>query len=276
MESRATRPALGVDAGCPFGGSTPATGWKSAVLTSPDGTDWTVRQTFEGVDIRSIAARGALTIATTDAASLVVSRDGGATWHEILAGGLGFGTGSPAAVGVLGNGRWIAVGTVGTSAAAWSSADGLTWEPATIEAADPVSGIKSVTPYAIAAGTFVAIAAGTDDPTDCAEGDDFCGHWGTGWTTQDGRTWMRLPRGTPLTEGTGAFIWPAGDAGVLSAGLGVSQSSNGWTWTAVSDGGSVIVPLAVAVRGNTMVASGDSLDEDRLGPAIWLGTIARP
>lgn len=253
-----------------------STGWESAVLTSPDGTDWTVRQTFDGVDIGSVAARGALIVATTDAASLVVSRDSGATWHQILAGGIGFGTGSPTAVGVLGNGRWVAVGTAGPSAAAWSSADGLTWEAATMEAADPVAGIQSVTPYAIAAGTSMAIAAGTDDPTDCAPGDDFCGHWGTGWTTQDGLNWMRLQRGTPLTEGTGAFIWPAGDAGVLAAGMGLSQSSNGWTWTTVSGDSTAVLPLAIAFRGRTMVAAGLGMSPDKPGATIWVGTIAEP
>jgi len=246
------------------------TGWASAVLTSPDGVDWKVRGDFDGLDIRSVAARGAHVIATTDAATLLVSDDTGTTWHRVSAQSVGFGAGSPASVGVLGS-RWIAVGTKGPSAAAWSSADGIAWQPATIEAAQPVAGIQSVTPYAIAAGTSVAVAAGTDDPTECADGDDFCAHWGAGWTTEDGQHWMRLPRHTPLTEGTGAFIWPAGDAGVVALGLGLSESQNGWAWSSVS--GTDVIPEALAIRDRTVIAAGLANDAPSTNLAIWLGLI---
>jgi hypothetical protein len=47
-----------------------------------------------------------------------------------------------------------------------------------MEAAGPVPGITSVAPYTIAAGTSVVVAIGTDDPQECAQGDDFCAHFG--------------------------------------------------------------------------------------------------
>lgn len=254
--------------------------WSSAILTSDDGAEWTVNGEFDGLDVENVAARGRLVVATTDGATLLVSGDTGATWRQVPAASAGFGTGIPAAVGVLGS-RWIAVGTIGTSAAAWSSPDGMSWGPATIEAAGPVAGIRSVTPYAIAAGTSVAVAAGTDDPTDCADGDDFCAHWGAGWSTQDGQHWQRLPRETPLTEGTGAFIWPAGDAGVVALGFGLSESSNGWAWSSVS--GTEVIPLALAIRDQTVVAAGlgtdaagDGTDAPSTNPVIWLGAVSRP
>ena len=37
--------------------------WKSAMLTSADGSDWTVRQTFDRVSILSLASRGSITVA---------------------------------------------------------------------------------------------------------------------------------------------------------------------------------------------------------------------
>jgi len=249
-----------------------AVSWASAILTSPDGAAWTVDGEFDGLVVEDVAARGRLVVATTDAATLLVSGDTGATWRRVPAASTGFGGGSPAAIGVLGQ-RWIAVGTIGTSAAAWSSADGLAWVPATIEAAGPVAGIQSVTPYAIAAGTSVAVAAGTDDPTECAEGDDFCAHWGTGWTTQDGQHWQRLPRQTPLTDGSGAFIWPAGDAGVVALAFGLSASSNGWAWSSVS--GTEVMPLALAIRGQTVVAAGLGTDAPSTSLAIWLGAVSQ-
>ena len=76
-------------------------------------------------------------------------------------------------------------------------------------------GIKSVTPYAIAVGASVAVATGTDDPAECEDFDDFCGSYGAGWTTTDGANWMRLPRNTPLTDGFGDRVYPAGAAGVV-------------------------------------------------------------
>ena len=250
------------------------TAWTSAILTSSDGSDWTVRQTFDGMDILTVAARGPLIIATTDAGTLLVSRNAAVTWQRVLAGGVGFGAGSPSAVAVLGTGRWVAVGTMGASAAAWISADGLTWEPATMEAAGPVPGIKSVTPYAIAAGTSVAVATGTDDPQDCAPGDDFCAHFGAAWTTTDGRHWMRLPRGTPLTGAPGGGVWPAGAAGVVSILPDLSQSANGWSWTTVP-GSSPDIPFgAFVIHGRTVIAAGLGVTRDTPALSILVGTIA--
>jgi hypothetical protein len=249
------------------------TSWASAILTSSDGSDWVVRRAFDGLEILNAAARGRHVVATTADATLVVSDDTGATWRLISAPSAGFGTGIPAAVAVLGP-SWIAVGTIGTSAAAWFSIDGVAWEPATIEGADPVDGVQSVTPYAIAAGTSIAVAAGTDDPADCAEGDDFCAHWGAGWSTADGHHWMRLPRHTPLTEGSGAFIWPAGDAGVVAEGLSLSESANGWAWSSLSE--SDVLPLALAIRDRTVVAAGMGLDAPSIGVVIWFGVPSGP
>lgn len=250
--------------------------WKSAMLTSADGSDWTVRQTFDEVSILSLASRGSITVATTDAASLVVSRDAGKTWHQILATAAGFGTGSPSAVAILSSGRWVAVGTMGTSAAAWTSADGLAWEPATIEAADPVPGIKSVSPYAIAVGASVAVATGTDDPAECTEGDDFCGSYGAGWTTVDGSHWMRLPRNTPLTTSFGDRVYGAGPAGVVSILPDLAQSPNGWTWITVAGKNGSLPFGAFAIRDRTVVAAGMIISGDSPSEAIWVGSIAGP
>jgi hypothetical protein len=251
-------------------------GWKSAVLTSVDGSDWTLRQTLDSIDIRAVAAHGSVVVATTDGSVLLVSRDIGRTWRQVATGEAGFGTGSPSAVAVLGSGRWLAVGTAGTSAAAWTSMDGQSWEAASIEAADPMRGIKSVTPQAIAAGSWVAVAAGTDDPQECAEGDDFCAHYGAGWTTMDGTHWTRLPRGTPLTVDWGGRVWSAGAAGVVSLNPDLTQSANGWTWTSVP-GSSGDMPFgALVVRDHTVIAAGLGTGDKAPALAIWVGSIAGP
>lgn len=251
-----------------------STGWTSAALTSPDGLDWSVRQLFKGVDILSVAADGAQIIATTDQSMILVSRDTGTTWTQVPASDAGFGTGSPSVVAVLANGRWVALGTAGASAAAWTSEDGLTWEAATIEAADPVPGIKSVTPGSIAVGGSGAVAVGTDDPEGCAEDDDFCGHYGAGWSTVDGTAWMRLPRGTPLTDGWGIGIWPAGSAGVVANLPTFSQSSNGWAWTEVPGNDPKMLITVLTRRGNTLVAAGMGASSDAPTLAVWVGSIA--
>jgi hypothetical protein len=145
---------------------------------------------------------------------------------------------------------------------------------ATIEAADPVPGVRGVEPNQIAAGSFGAVAAGNEVPDRCEEGDDFCGRYGTGWSTTDGTTWMRLPRRTPLTDGWGGTIWPAGDAGVI-ANSPFSQSPNGWAWSPLAEPKDVFVD-AFAIRGATAVAAGMDLrgDPPSLASTIWAGVVS--
>lgn len=250
-----------------------STGWASALLTSPDGSDWTVREAFEGMEISTVAANGSLVVATTRGPTLLVSHDTGATWKQVNASDVGFATGTPRVLDVLGSGTWVALGTAGTSAAAWSSADGLAWEAATIEAADPVSGVKSVTPTSIATGASGAVAAGTDDPQECEEGDDFCGSYGAGWTTEDGEHWMRLPRGTPLTDGWGVSMWSAGSAGVVANGPALRQSANGWKWTTVAGTSSDMWIDVFALRDRTAVAAGSLVTSDVPKQSMWVGVI---
>lgn len=253
-----------------------STSWTSALLTSGDGTDWAVRHVLPDREISAIASRGSLALATADNGFILVSRDSGATWTEIAASRIGFGSGQPSTLGVLKSGPWVALGTAGMSAAAWASDDGEHWSRATMDAADPIPGIASVTPTSVAVSPWGAVAAGVEDSPKCLEDNEFCPRYGTGWSTADGLRWSRLPRGTPLIDQWGSRVWSAGSAGFVADDGALKQSPTGWTWTPVpGDSGKLSIEV-LAMRDNVVVAYGMDLKSDTDPSAIWVGRIRSP
>lgn len=252
-------------------GSGPS-GWSSAILTSTDGQEWSVRHQAEG-SINAVAARGSHAVATTDGPTILVSDDTGRSWRAVDRSEVGLDGDAVNAVAVLANGRWIAVGARGLSAAAWVSDDGESWTSAAMEGADPVPGVKRVTTYGVVAGDAVGIATGTDDPELCeGDADDGCNHYSAAWSTEDGSTWRRLPKGTPPADQGGTYLWPAGPAGVL-AEIASKQSANGWDWTPFPSPSGGNLASILAVHGSTMVAAG--VTDPESGPllGIWVGAV---
>ncbi len=252
-------------------GSGPS-GWSSAILTSSDGRDWSVRHQGEG-SISSVAAHGSHVVATTDGPAILVSDDAGGSWSSVKRSDVGLEGDAVSAVAVLGSGRWLAIGSKGLSAAAWVSDDGARWTPAAMEGADPVPGVKRVTTYGLVAGDAVGIASGTDDPELCdGDADDGCNHYGAAWSTEDGSTWRRLPKGTPPADAGGTYLWPAGPAGVL-AGIASRQSANGWDWTPFPGPAGGDLASILALHGSTVVAAGITAPDDGPLLGIWVGAV---
>jgi len=252
-------------------GSGPS-GWSSAILTSTDGRDWSVRHQAEGW-IGSIAARGSRAVATTDGPTILVSDDNGGSWTSVQRSEVGLDGDAVNAIAVLGNGRWIAVGIRGLSAAAWVSDDGESWTSATMDGADPVPGVKRVTTYGVVAGESVGIASGSDDPELCeGDADDGCSHYGAAWSTEDGSTWRRIPKAAPPAEYGGAFLWPAGPSGVLAA-TASQQSANGWDWTQFPGPSEGDLANILALHDSTVVAAGMREPDDGPMLGIWVGAV---
>lgn len=187
----------------------------------------------------------------TGASSVSATGLDGATLHGV-AGGAG--------------GPLVAVGSDGTSAAAWTAAD-EGWQRGDVEDADEIDRLRAV---ASGAGGFVAFGGGDDQPS-------------TGWTSDDGTVW------TPA-EATGVDVrvnavaadgdgWIAvGDriapeGGGTEAGV-VLTSADGVTWELATDrlrvGDGTVSDVAVGDDG-TVVAVGF----DTAGGRIWRNPASR-
>jgi hypothetical protein len=246
--------------------------WSSAILSSTDGRHWSVRHQSDGV-IGSVAAHGSHVVATTDGPTILVSDDAGGSWTSVKRAEVGLDGDAVSAVAVMANGRWIAVGAKGLSAAAWFSDDGERWTAAAMEGADPVSGVARVTTYEVVAGDAVGVALGTDDPELCeGDADDGCNHYGAAWSTGDGSTWRRLPKSTPPADQWADYLSSGGPAGVLAA-FASKQSANGWDWTPLPRPSGGNAAHILALHGSTILAAGmrDADDGPMLG--IWVGAV---
>lgn len=158
------------------------------------------------------------------------------------------------------DGVLVAVGSDGTSAAAWTTTGDDGWQPADVEDGEDVDRLRAVSS---GAGGFVAFGGGDDQPS-------------TGWTSDAGTVWTPTP--TPgvrvrvnavAADGDG---WVAvGDriareGGGTEAGV-VLRSADGVTWEVVTDrlrvGDGTVSD--VAVDDGTIVAVGF----DTAGGRIW-------
>jgi hypothetical protein len=212
-------------------------------------------------------------VATTDGPAILVSDDTGDSWTAVGRSDVGLDGDAVSAVAVMANGRWIAVGSKGLSAAAWMSDDGDRWTAAAMEGADPVPGVKRVTTYGVVAGDAVGIASGTDDPELCeGDSDDGCNHFGAAWSTEDGSTWRRLPKGTPPAATGGTYLWPGGPVGVL-AEIGSKQSANGWDWTPIPGPSGGELATILALHGPMVVVAGMIAHDDGPLLGIWVGAV---
>lgn len=197
----------------------------------------------------------------------------GRSWTSVPRSEVGLDGDAVNAVAVLANGRWIAVGARGLSAAAWVSDDGESWTSAAMDGADPVEGVKRVTTYSVVAGDSVGIALGTDDPELCdGDADDGCNHYAAAWSTEDGATWRRLPKATPPASDLGTYLWPAGSTGVLAVS-GWKQSANGWDWTSFPSPSGGDLATILALHGSTLVAAGMRDPDDGPMLGIWVGVV---
>ncbi len=130
-----------------FNGNFLAVSQQSAVLTSPDGSNWTVANITGNLVLRSIAGLANVTVAVGDAGAVVHSADG-VTWTKV----------SPASttknlrrVAVSGT-TFVAVGDGGTVLV---SADGASWAAATSGTTANLLGIN----YSATNDLFVAVGA---------------------------------------------------------------------------------------------------------------------
>jgi hypothetical protein len=165
---------------------------------------------------------------------------------------------------------WVAVGQHGTEAAAWTSSDGLSWTPATVEAAgaDPDSEFGSLMQH-VAAGPdgLVAIGPGRDIESRPAE-----------WASADGRTWTIVSDPIPgIGAANDIALMPAGWFVIVGAPADDVGSEEAWssadgrTWTPLPGMTGMWVHAVAPWRGG-IVAVGSVSDEDAgvEAPAVWV------
>jgi hypothetical protein len=129
------------------------------------------------------------------------------------------------------------VGSVGARAAVWRSADGTTWVEEPLPASEPIEGLIDVSAYDVVPGRWATLVLGVERAPSCAEDDDWCPKFQTGWSWTQQTGWARLPKATwILNRGCCVDVYPAGDAGFLYyLGSDAMLSADGWAWTTVNE-----------------------------------------
>jgi hypothetical protein len=173
---------------------------------------------------------------------------------------------------VAGPGGWVAVGRHAAEAAAWSSADGLAWQPATAAGGDgfrepPETQMTTVvaTPGGYLAGGWAGLFTAP-------------GH-ARFWTSTDGTEWTRLADDPAFDDGRVLSI-AAGPAGYVAVGTtgpagrptgsAVWRSPDGARWTRI-DGSAVLADGAMAsviAGGPGYLAVGANIESSRA--LVWL------
>jgi hypothetical protein len=169
--------------------------------------------------------------------------------------------------------RWVAVGRHGAEAAAWSSPDGLGWQPAAgvDDAFREPTETRLTTVLATPTGFLGGGWAGLITQPGAARF----------WTSADGTEWSRLAddpafadgRVVSIAAGPGGYV-AVGTTGPVgrATGSAVWRSADGTHWTRVA-GGDILgagAMASVAPGGPGYVAVGASLDSTRA--LVWLST----
>ena len=231
---------------------------------------------FEAGDaaINSVAADpngNFLAVATYENTWAVTFSNDGRTWDVRSPADLGLPDDSSVGdVGATSVG-WMLVGSVGSSARAWSSADGETWADVPISGSDPVEGVASVEVSALIVSGHEAIATGIDHPP-CDRLPDECPLYGAAWVLSD-TGWNRLPADSAPSEFAGERVWSIRDGFVMSRQLEILASADGWSWTPVTiDEQITFLNAVLETRGEVLIA-GDTPAEDGISQP-WIA-IAR-
>jgi hypothetical protein len=151
-----------------------------------------------------------------------------------------FGLGITAQAG----GRSMIVGRIGNDAAAWSSADGVTWQPADggaafVEAPETRMTAVVATSRGFVAGGWAGI---TNQP----------GH-ARFWTSTDGRSWLRLPDVPAFADGRVVSIVATADGLVAVGPSGpVGQPTGSAVWRSTDGTGWDRVPGSPALAAGAM------------------------
>jgi hypothetical protein len=166
----------------------------------------------------------------------------------------------------------VIVGRIGNDAAAWSSADGLAWQPADggtafVEAPETRMTAVVSTPTGYVAGGYAGIS---NQPGSARF-----------WTSPDGRSWVRVADSPAFADGrvasmvaTAGGLVAVGTTGPVgrATGSAVWRSGDGTTWkrmpgsSALSEG----AMAGVTAGGPGLVAVGGSLDGTKA--MVWLST----
>jgi hypothetical protein len=154
------------------------------VMTSTDGTSWTVDSSypvFAGASIGGLAGgtgHGFVAVGQLQGAPVVWTSTDALAWTRAApADSMSGGQLSDVA---LAGSRWVAVGNGPAGGLAWSSADGTAWQAAAADSGLDAANLSRV----VALGSEV-VALGTSTGGD-----------GAAWVSSDGATWARLPTGS--------------------------------------------------------------------------------
>jgi hypothetical protein len=166
----------------------------------------------------------------------------------------------------------VIVGRVGNDAAAWSSTDGVTWQPADggaafVEAPETRMTAVLSTPSGFVAGGFAGIS---NQPGSARF-----------WTSRDGRSWDRVPDGPAFADGrVASIVATAGGLVAVGAtgpvgratGSAIWRSSDGLAWERVAGSPALSAGAmsGITAGGPGLVAVGGSLDGTKA--MAWLST----
>lgn len=129
-----------------------AVGDSGAIITSPNGTNWTVRNGLTAIDLKAVACGNGRFVAVGEDAGLSLVSTNGESWQSGSAGtnvyfnDITFGDGTFLAVGLLGPSF--------TTAAAFRSTNGLDWTQVVVPVLGPYVSLEAVS---FGAGRFVAL-----------------------------------------------------------------------------------------------------------------------
>lgn len=125
-----------------------------------------------------------------------------------------------------GNGTFVAVSTTNSTAAAYSTNEGVSWSAATLPAA---KNWQSVT---FGNGKFIAISYGTADVAISTDGQT----WSAAGSMPNARNWSSIAWGNPGSTANGIFV-----ATAYGTAVGAISTDNGSNWTEVSLGPNMVI-----------------------------------
>lgn len=203
-----------------------AAGAEGTVLTSPDGSSWTIRSSGITSDIYGISAANGRFVAVGEGGAVLISADG-ASWRQGVAG-----TSSTLYSVAYGFGKYLAAG--GRTLIA-SIDDGATWTAAR----GNLDASFSANALSLCNGTFVIVGEG-----------------GRILTSSDGSTWIERPSGTTerlsrLACGNGVMVVQASSMEKFLV------STTDETWTKITLTG--IMPNMLAFAGDRFFISTSSM-----------------
>ena len=186
-------------------------------------------------------------------------------WTGAFALGIAAGTG----------GRSVIVGRIGNDAAAWSSSDGVTWQP--VDGGDPFVEAPETRMTTVVATTSRFVAGGYAGITNQPGTARF-------WTSTDGRAWVREADAPGFADGRVASIVATADGLVAvgttgpvgrATGSVVWRSRDGSTWERMAASPSLAAGAmaGVAAGGPGLVAVGARLDG--MAAMVWLSKDGR-